>query len=97
MDLMKAKFLLENLLDRVEIVEDGSKQLSGKLTNYELQALQIALTLFDLPKPQGLPTISTVASPQISELPDFKQSMVEVVLEVKDQILTFTDSDADNI
>jgi hypothetical protein len=97
MDLMKAKFLLENLLDRVETVEDGSKQLSGKLTNYELQALQIALTLFDLPKPQGLPTISTVASPQISELPDFKQSMVEVALEVKDQILTFTDSDADNI
>lgn len=96
MDLMKAKFLLENLLDRIEILEDGSKQLSGKLTNYELQALQVALTLFDSPNPQVAPTISPVASPQISALPDFKPSMVEVVNEVKDQILTPTDSHAVN-
>lgn len=96
MDLMKAKFLLENLLDRVETVEDGSKQLSGKLTNYELQALQIALTLFDSHNPQVAPTITPVASPQISDLADFKSSVVNVVDEVKELISPPTDSHAVN-
>ena len=75
---MKAKFLLENLLDRVEILEDGSKQLSGKLTDNELQALLVALTLFDSPNPQVATPISPIPSPQISALPDFQPSMVEV-------------------
>ena len=78
MDLMKAKFLLENLLDRVEILEDGSKQLSGKLTDNELQALLVALTLFDSPNPQVATPISPIPSPQISALPDFQPSIVEV-------------------
>ncbi|WP_273150787.1 hypothetical protein [Methylophaga thiooxydans] len=47
MDVSKAKFLLENLLDRVETLDDGSKQLSGKITENEYKALEIALTMLD--------------------------------------------------
>ena len=71
MDLIKARFLLENLLDWVETHEDGSKQLSGKLTNNELQALQFALTLFDS---QVANPILSITSPKITTLPNFEQS-----------------------
>ena len=38
MELIAAKVLLKNLLDRVETREDGSKQLTGKLPDQELAA-----------------------------------------------------------
>lgn len=76
MELMKAKFLLENLLDRIEVLEDGSKQLSGKLTDKEYEALKIAIALFDgnvvaSPKP-----VLNNAEIDIHPLPEF-QPMVE--------------------
>jgi len=66
MDLMKARFLLENLLDRVETLDDGSKQLSGKLTEKELEALILALTLFDSSEPQA-PSSAPIQMPPIPE------------------------------
>ena len=43
MNIDTAKVLLENLLNRVETQEDGSKQITGVLTDAELEALQLAL------------------------------------------------------
>ena len=45
MEFIEAKILLKNLLNRVEIQEDGSKQLTGVLTDDELEALKLALWL----------------------------------------------------
>lgn len=45
MELIEAKILLKNLLKRIEVLEDGSRQLTGLLTDDELQALQIAFDL----------------------------------------------------
>lgn len=47
MELIEAKILLKNLLNRVDTQEDGTRQLTGVLTADELDALQIALELFD--------------------------------------------------
>lgn len=55
MDLIKARLLLENLLERVEVLEDGTKQLSGKLTDNELKALQFALS-----------SLATITEPKVS-------------------------------
>lgn len=43
MNIIATKVLLGNLLDRVKVQEDGSKQLIGILTDAELEALQFAL------------------------------------------------------
>ncbi|MYA35336.1 MAG: hypothetical protein F4Y34_01555 [Gammaproteobacteria bacterium] len=43
MNIIVAKILLENLLNRVELQDDGSKQLTGVLTDAELEALQFAV------------------------------------------------------
>ena len=86
MDLMKAKFLLENLLDRVETHEDGSKQLSGKLTDNELQALQIALTLFDSPAPLITNPAFSIPSSKIFSPPDFQQPVIESDVEISSQV-----------
>jgi hypothetical protein len=45
MESIEAKILLKNLLYRVVVLEDGSKELSGKLTESELEALNFALDL----------------------------------------------------
>ena len=47
MDLHVAKVLLKNLLRRVEIQDDGSGTLTGRLTVDELAALRIATEVFD--------------------------------------------------
>lgn len=47
MDPIEAKILLKNLLDRVVTLEDGSKQLTGKLTSSELDALNFSVSMFD--------------------------------------------------
>ncbi len=45
MDLNIAKVLVENLLDRIETQEDGSKSITGVITDAELGALQVILRL----------------------------------------------------
>jgi len=74
MDLLKARFLLENLLERVETLNDGSKQLSGKLTDNELKALGIALSLFDgAPEPVVTPAPTPVRpNTPIPPIPDYQ-------------------------
>ena len=42
MEIVKAKILLENLLDRVEVQEDGRYLLQGKLTRDELDEVEKA-------------------------------------------------------
>ncbi len=56
MNIDTAKVLLENLLNRVETQEDGSKQITGVLTDAELKALQLALAklTLDQPVPEGI-------------------------------------------
>lgn len=77
MELIKAKFLLENLLDRLEILEDGSKQLSGKLTDKEVEALKIAISLFDAGNSITSNSISNFPVAGIHPLPEFELSMGE--------------------
>ncbi|NEV62347.1 hypothetical protein [Thiorhodococcus minor] len=68
MELVEAKILIKNLLKRVRAQEDGSKQLTGVLTDDELEALQFALTLLDGPAPSSsvMPT-STGVTPAVTE------------------------------
>jgi hypothetical protein len=83
MELMKAKFLLENLLERIEVLEDGSKQLSGRLTDKEYEALKIAITLFDentVTIPSSVPTPIS-AKADIHPLPEFEPAVVEALNE----------------
>lgn len=77
MDLMKARFLLENLLDRIEILEDGSKQLSGKLTDNEYEALKTAISLFHVNAVTSNQQVSIPASVNIHPLPEFEPAIVE--------------------
>ena len=59
MEMIAVKILLKNLLNRVETQEDGSKQLTGRLTDDELAALHAALDAVD-----GLPTATRDAPTQ---------------------------------
>ena len=61
MDINTAIVLLENLLNRVEIQEDGSKQITGVITDAELEALQLALARLmpDQPVHGDVPTDNT--------------------------------------
>ena len=61
MDINTAIVLLENLLNRVEIQEDGSKQITGVITDAELEALQLALARLmpDPPVHGDVPTDNT--------------------------------------
>ena len=61
MNINTAIVLLENLLDRVEIQEDGSKQITGVLTDAELKALRFALAKMipDQPVSVDFPTDNT--------------------------------------
>ena len=47
MELIEARILLKNLLNRVETGENGSGQLSGTLTAEELAALHLAASILD--------------------------------------------------
>ena len=62
MELVKARILLENLLKRVEKLENGSLQLSGTLTPDELEAIHFAVSLLDSDPPSGP---SVVARPPL--------------------------------
>jgi len=56
LDRIEARILLKNLLNRVKVLDDGSRQLSGVLTEDELYALRFALdelTGDRTPRPQG--------------------------------------------
>lgn len=77
MELMKAKFLLENLLDRIEVLEDGSKQLSGKLTDKEYEALKIAIALFDGNIVTSAKPVLTNTEVDIHPLPEFQPTVEE--------------------
>ena len=61
MNINTAIVLLENLLNRVEIQEDGSKQITGVLTDAELKALRFALAKMipDQPVSVDFPTDNT--------------------------------------
>ncbi len=60
---IEAKILLKNLLDRVITLDDGSKQLSGKLTDSELDALNYALSLLSGSRSKiAAPTVRTTTS-----------------------------------
>lgn len=90
MELMKAKFLLENLLDRIEILEDGSKQLSGKLTEKEYEALKIAISLFDRNDAVNPKAALTITDVNIHPLPNFQPAANEALNE--EVLITETDT-----
>jgi hypothetical protein len=56
MDAIEAKILLKNLLNRIKITGDGSKQLDGVITPDEFDALTLALEMLN-----GRPTDPAVA------------------------------------
>jgi len=97
MESIEAKILLKNLLDRVVVLEDGSKELSGKLTESELEALNFALDLVvsskrKLPahlvdsvaqKLKGKPVKEEPLDPKIHQV---KETKVQVEDENKDAV-----------
>ncbi|MBK5938930.1 hypothetical protein [Halochromatium roseum] len=75
MDSVEAKILLRNLLKRIKTQDDGSHQLPGVLTDAEVEALQLALGLFDDPVAPSIPIavkppVAPVSAP-ISPIPAF--------------------------
>ena len=80
MELIEARILLKNLLNRVETLEDGRRQLSGTLTAAELTALHLALSILD----GGLPVPPTqTASTPLLECP---QPVVEIRQRANDEV-----------
>ncbi len=86
MEIIKAKILLENLLDRVEVQEDGRYVLQGKLTRDELDAIKFALSVMDgsgSPPPDepvlaaGQETVSSPPHPATPPLPKFLPDVPE--------------------
>lgn len=79
MDQMIAKILLKNLLQRVETLDDGSRQLTGMLTNEELEALRMALAMLTDPPPVvPTPNVAVPPEPETDQeamrpLPDFSE------------------------
>ncbi|MFO7592658.1 MAG: hypothetical protein R6X15_01250, partial [Pseudomonadota bacterium] len=77
MEQLEAKILLKNLLQRVEVLEDGTKRIAGRLTDDELTALNMALDMISghtgsTPNSQPVTPISSVpTSPEIPPIPDF--------------------------
>jgi hypothetical protein len=69
---LEAKIILKNLLQRVEVSDDGSRKLTGKLTDDELDALNFALQLLSN-TPLLVPEKQTVAPPQIQPIPEFPE------------------------
>lgn len=79
MEQMTAKVLLKNLLQRVETLDDGSRQLTGMLTDDELEALHMALAMLT-DSPPAVPTPNVVVPPEpetdqgaMRPLPDFSE------------------------
>ena len=62
MEPVKARILLENLLNRVETLENGSLRLSGTLTPDELEALNFAVSLLDSDPPSGPSVVARAPS-----------------------------------
>ncbi len=75
MESLEAKIILKNLLQRVEVLEDGSRKLNGKLTDDELEALNFAVSLLSSsPRdPGSQPT--TVTPPPIPPLPEYPDAI----------------------
>jgi hypothetical protein len=77
MELIGAKILLRNLLQRVKVGEDGTRQLPGVLTDDEWESLQLAVGLLDGPSTVGKNTRAAPPEKQavkkpISSIPNFK-------------------------
>lgn len=74
METIEAKILLRNLMKRIKTQEDGSHQLPGVLTDDEVDALQLAVTLFEgagaQPTQTSVPQpVEPVAPPTPSPIP----------------------------
>lgn len=74
MDLLEARILFKNLLNRIETLPDGSKQLPGVITKDELAALNLALSM--LSTPPSDPTLSVVSKQPVSPLPATSEPLV---------------------
>lgn len=83
MDLLEAKILFKNLLNRVETLPDGSKQLPGVITKDELEALNIALTI--LSTPPSDPTLSFVGKQPVSLSPATSEPFVATPFKVAEE------------
>lgn len=62
MDVIEARVLLKNLLSRIKVLDDGSKQLPGVLTDDEVEALRVALGALGSNMP-----IPGLVQPQLTE------------------------------
>ena len=76
MDLLEARVLLNNLLNRVELSENGRRQLPGTITDEELNALRLALSMLD--KSAAL----------LHKSPDMQQPSVNVRVEESSKEIT---------
>ena len=88
MEMIEARILLKNLLNRVETLEDGRRQLPGTLTADELAALHLALSILD----DGAPVPpSQTASMPLLECP---QSAADIGQNINDKIPESQESEA---
>lgn len=76
MELIEAKILLKNLLNRIDTQEDGSRQLTGVLTDDELGALQLAVEMLSaspsaVPVPGATQPEPSKVSQPMPPIPDF--------------------------
>jgi hypothetical protein len=74
MELIEAKILLRNLVKRIATQDDGERHLIGVLTEGEIQALQLAIGLFDSTTPAPVAPVSShqvgsVVAPQVQAFP----------------------------
>ncbi len=71
MEIIEARILLKNLVNRIKTQDDGSKVLNGVVTEDELQALQMALELLNAPPPgaAGAGTIPAARSLELNPIP----------------------------
>jgi len=86
MEWIEAKILLKNLLSRIEIKEDGCKQLTGVLTDDELVALQTAVEVLEkTPAGSGSATKTKPHTPQKAILspPDKISPQIELDMSVQ--------------
>lgn len=75
MDSNIAKVLLENLLNRVETQEDSSKQITGVLTDAEVEALQLALARLTPDPPESPVDVQTEISHQVAPVSPKKKEV----------------------
>ncbi len=89
MENFKAQLLLENLLERVETLEDGNRKLTGKLTDAEMQALQHAIeVLSGTSTPQDpvaeVRSGQSVNKPTITPIQEYQPELQQQVTEVQE-------------